>query len=297
MQGHVTIVKQLLPRSQLSDADKTRIGRSMPARDADKLEILKVFGEHLSKTSLPDSGNTTDLLTWASEDFKRHDFANLILSSSDANDYESDPQSPIERAALLDKPGVLWWLIATSPHDHATKCVERAKKLMKPRTPGSGMQQQTMAGAQLATERAGEERNRTTVLPTRQHVPSAPTNGGVLCSEVLYILEHPPFALAYKENPFENVPQPGELATRYNAHICGFFKNQSASSILFEVSSVDDVVYRRGPAKIMKERVDAEKKHMERDHPTPIAPDLYHEDNSQFTWVHLPATRVGLSYY
>lgn len=290
---NTTIVRQLLSKSKMSIADKCGKTPLLEAMRKDDLEIVQILWDHLCNTSSPDLNTTDVLLKWASEDYKRHDFANSIMSRNDLHHYTStDPPSAIVRAALSCKPGLLWCLIATSPQGHATKCVEQARKEVNFDPPGP-RKQQRMAGARFITKRRGVNGNIIAELPGRQDISSVPTKGDV-SSEIRDILENPPFEVAYRNDPIESVPQPEELTKDYRAHVRRFFKNQTASSTVCKVLSVEDVVYRQGPDSIMRERIQAEKKYMERRQPTTNTSSLYNEENCQFTWVHLPATRVCL---
>jgi ankyrin repeat protein len=292
---HAAMVRRLLPKSDMSIADNKGQTPLTVAMHRDYLEIVEIFAHHLCSLSSRESDKMTDLvLAWASQSFQRHPIVTIILSYNDSTKSNTTAStSPIERAALLLHPGVLWWLIATSPHDFATKCVKKALKQIK----SLPEVQQTTSKTQLLTKSKDMEGNIKIqkLSPNGLHVASAQTKGEAVLG-ILDILQNPPFETAYQDDPFQNVPEPDDLCKDYEAHIRGFFNNQSASSTICKILSVEDVVYGQGPAKIMKHRFQTEKTYRERGLQISATTDLYDETNSRFTWVHLPATRVCFSY-
>ncbi|KAF7539758.1 hypothetical protein G7054_g1885 [Neopestalotiopsis clavispora] len=288
--GHAAIVRLLLRKSSMNIPEKGGETPLMVALHRNDLEIVELIWTYSCQTSPPSPDITDKVLSWASENFQRHHLADSILSRNSLNEHGTACSSPIERAALLGKSKVLWWLIASSPHDLAINCVERAKHRLKLGPWQSDTHQRT-AEAQFVTKSRGKNGNAITILPTCQHLSYAHTDNEVM-SEILDILYDPPFQVAFRQSPLWHIPEPEELTKDYRAHIREFFKNQSGAGSIGKISSVEDAVYRRGPAKIMKEKLQTEKQYMVRSQEASITSELYNEGNRQFTWIHLPATRI-----
>lgn len=297
-QGHVDVMRTLLRTGDSSQVSITNKEGDTPldvAMREELLDTVTILSNHLRENGLLETSKYDHILSWASQKFNRHGIAKALLAYKAADVQPSATSSAIELAALLARPEILAWLLTTSPNYHETKrAVKKAIKLLISRGRWVGRQPGTAEVRPSEVENQDGDNMNANKDKTCQKILSAQNR--VDLRMVADILQDPPYINVYPDLSSSEMPKHSGNAKKYDAYIFGFYRMESKGCRIRRIRTVEEAVYEDGPAAILEEAVDQERKYME-----PLMQDLpkgleiFDSANCDFTWVHLTATNVSVS--
>lgn len=286
---HVAMVRLLLEYGADTRAE-TKTGKTA-------MELAYDYGHHNRVKTIFDvfakaDDGSDDLLTWAAERTERHWIAISLFERRFQTPSEgptvkmSERWTAIEWAAHAKVPKVLWLLIASSPRNNETKkALESAKSIVEHSTdqaakpsasPGDKKREQ-----RVETRKGGKSENMQTDLEIQDVINNPPT--GLICTD------SPTYDLPTYDSRFSN-----SLRT-HQAGIVRCYKRKGQFETVIQFRTVEDTVYRQGPEKIIHEVIEKFKEHSVGLSKRIAKPPIFMDSPPRFTWVHLPATNVGVN--
>ncbi|KAK7408038.1 hypothetical protein QQX98_009811 [Neonectria punicea] len=301
-----------------SQEEDTALGLALKACPTDILELMM----DKQSAELFDWEDETEALLWASQHEKNHHCAERLFEERKHFRHKmplenSDSWSAIQWAAYLELPSVLWLLLATSQPLGAQKARKLAlkeaenqsSKVEKPVKEEKGLEDTKPAGKSTRREAQskgeGEERKeeggtekqgdpRTTDKQKTRSTRQKPKD------LVLLILRNPPPTITSGEEeklerPRADTKQEGFLKHwGSKAAVIEYREKHDKSTLFTQFRSVQDVIYRTGPAGITKEREETLER-MKAIKGSQIFQKICKLQEERlgdglFTWVHLPAT-------
>lgn len=267
-----------------------------------------------------DSDSTMqDALLWATGQAKQHDTARLILSKMEGNDTDwasiastndTDRWSAVEWAAYRNVPTFLWLLIAFSTRQSTEHVVKRALEKVKEFSQNELATRKQRSTAAHDSKWKSHNKD-TTEVPTMERAEKDANNPALTnekWKDVQDILTDPPYEIFYGDTTIYESPQaPTDLSkvlgdvSYLKACAVEFRKAQKSSSIFPRSRGIDELIYKTGPQKMMKEansrlqevvNRSLEELSSDSNHSTRLAG--YFRSEASFSWVHLPATNVRL---
>ena len=230
--------------------------------------------------------------------FEWHDIAKKLLIHSPPLGV-IEPQSllkssAIELATQKQKPGLLWWLIATSPRTtEITKNIVSALSTAKKE--GNPARTQRPKDMFVNVSKPDED-NYGAADPTNGNQPSA-------WRHIIDILEYPQIAEEYEDNAALEPPvlKSGHILSvkAFEVLVANFYKTRHSSSTIRRTRNLRNIVYGRGPTNTMTKAISDLKNIMDKNLKDKNDSDrssrlkaIYDKNNLRFSYVHLPATNV-----
>lgn len=245
-------------------------------------------------------GTYNEALFWAAAKFERHEIAKKLLLENP--DLKTNESSAIELATQQKNPDVLWWLIATSPRTR--KITKNIKSALLKANEESRQQPESTTnrrqGGKLVNKSKPHEDNYNAVVPADGNQPS-------IWRQMIDILEYPQIAQVYEDSAILEPPrlksEHFNSVGEFRAVIARFYKAKDGSSNISRTRDLRDIVYGRGPTRIMTEAISninttVEKRFQNKDNSkSRKLQATYDKNNLSFTYIHLPATNVCVPEY
>ncbi|SCB63976.1 unnamed protein product [Fusarium graminearum] len=245
-----------------------------------------------SKLTVADFGSETkerDALIWAAGSSKTHDVAKLLLSKSRsitdtrAVPSESAGWGAIEWAVFLDRPDILWLLLASTPSSQQMDItLNRAMFLA---AEGSRITQ-----SQTADQDTEPSENKAESGTGENGSQDKLGNKQVLID----ILHDPPFGLLQRDSETYNHPVFDlgltDVLDQFKSTVMQLYQDQNESSLIRRYRTVREVIYETGPRNIMKQTIQDLRGIIGTSGSTPSMVNI--EARPSFTWIHLPAANM-----